>query len=137
MFSSEKALVNRFVRALKSDNTPWGTVQVSREFPYNRGKTDVIAVDDRQTVIAFEAKLTAWRDALQQAYRNTCFAHASYVVLPKDTATLAGRCLAEFEKRGVGLCYIDGPDVVILHTPSPSIPIEPWLACKAVSQARK
>src|SRR2546427_5324293 len=39
--------------------------------------------------ISFEAKLKDWRYALDQAYRNTCFAHKSYVVVPEATALTA------------------------------------------------
>ncbi len=137
MFATEEMLVDSFVDALQSSATPWGVVQVLREFFYARGRTDVVAVSDRDTLIAFEAKLQNWRTALQQAYRNTCFAHSSYVLLPKKAAMTANRYSAEFENRGVGLCYMDGADLVILQESSVNEPLEPWLAVEARLQARK
>src|SRR5438105_2952246 len=102
-FANEKMLVSRLLSLLESQATCWGAVRVTPEFFYSRGRTDVVAVDEDESLIAFEAKLSDWKTALHQAYRNTCFAHSSYVVLPKKTALVAFRFVGEFEKRGVGL----------------------------------
>lgn len=135
-FRTEQILVESFLAVLEQQACPWGKVEFSCEFDYLRGRVDVIAVDPANTVIAFEAKLKDWKSALHQAYRNTCFAHQSYVVLPKSTAFTALSYLAEFEKRGVGLCYVDSGSVTILQA-SPSIaPLEPWLAAEVVSMLR-
>ena len=48
-------------------------------------------------LMAFEAKLKDWRYGLDQAYRNTCFAHKSYVVVPEATALPTNRELAKDE----------------------------------------
>jgi hypothetical protein len=90
-------------------------------------------VDDDGCVIAFEAKLIKWREALQQAYRNTCFAHRSYVVLPKDTAMLAHRYSAEFSLRGIGICYIWQEGVIVLQEAGETEPLQPWLSRQAIS----
>lgn len=133
-FQTEKLLVDRFVALLKGSETPWGCVRVTCEFFYARGCTDVVDVTDGNVLIAFEAKLKDWKTALHQAYRNTCFVHSSYVLLPKDAALGALQFVGEFEKRRVGLCYIDGVDLVVLQE-SPFIPpLEPWLASEAISQ---
>jgi hypothetical protein len=113
MFDSEGALVDKFLTCLRTVS-PWGKVMAGVEFFYQRGRTDVVAVDDDGRVIAFEAKLLKWREALQQAYRNTCFAHRSYVVLPRHTAMLAHRYSAEFALRGIGICYIWQEGVIVL-----------------------
>lgn len=112
-------------------SSPWGSVSIKSEFFYQRGKTDVVAVDQTGSVIAFEAKLTKWRDALQQAYRNTCFAHLSYVVLPRKTALIAYRHANAFSRRRVGICYVDESEVVILQDTAEEPPLQPWLSARA------
>lgn len=42
--------------------------------------------DPLQEVIAVEAKISKWREAAQQAVRNTIFAHQSYIALPLKLA---------------------------------------------------
>jgi hypothetical protein len=134
-FANEKLLVDRLLSLLQSQATFCGPVHVTPEFFYSRGRTDVVAVDQDATLFAFEAKLTDWKTALHQAYRNTCFAHSSYVVLPKKTALAAVKFVGELEKRGVGLCYVDESALVVLRASSHIEPIEPWLAYDAVSLA--
>jgi hypothetical protein len=137
MYSTEKMLVEQFVRVLSSGENPWGPMPVSCEFFYTRGKTDVVALADGEILIAFEAKLKDWRCALDQAYRNTCFAHKSYVVVPKATALTAFASVAEFRRRGVGLCYVDNlGGLTILEEPEIVTPIEPWIATRAASRVR-
>ena len=135
-FQSEQKLVDEFVSLLESDLTPWGKVAVSREFDYSRGRTDVLAISGSETVIAIEAKLLDWKLALHQAYRNTCFAHRSFVLLPKDAALAAAIFGVEFERRKVGLCYIDDANLIILCDSPSMSPLEPWLASQAISQVR-
>lgn len=134
VYNSEQTLVEDFLGSLEV-SSPWGSVSTGSEFFYQRGKTDVIAVDEDGLVIAFEAKLTKWREALQQAYRNTCFAHRSYVVLPKETALLAYRHAAAFDRRRVGICYIEEEVVVILQDASEECPLQPWLSARAKAHA--
>lgn len=137
VYSTEKMLVDQFVRVLGSEANPWGPVSVSCEFFYSRGRTDVVALAHGDLLIAFEAKLKDWRCALDQAYRNTCFAHKSYVVVPEATALTAFAYLAEFKRRGVGLCYMDNVGVItVLEEPEVSLPIEPWIATQAASHVR-
>jgi hypothetical protein len=137
VFSTEKMLVDQFVRGLGSDTNPWGPVSVSCEFFYSRGRTDVVALANGNIVIAFEAKLKNWRCALDQAYRNTCFAHKSYVLVPEVTALTAFAYLAEFKLRGVGLCYVDKAGIInVLEEPKICPPIEPWIALQAAIHVR-
>ena len=136
-YRNESNLVRQFIRSLGTSNTPWGTVKVSCEFEFRRGRTDILAVASTDgQVIAFEAKLEKWREALQQAYRNTCFAHRSYVVLPRHTAFRAQRHQKDFEERNVGLCYIVGCIVTVLVDTQHSEPLQPWLSNAAVSAVR-
>lgn len=137
VFSTEQMLVDSFVALLEASHTPWGELEFAREFDYSRGRADVVAVGKCDTLIAFEAKLKDWKVALHQAYRNTCFAHRSYVLLPKAAALSAMGYSAEFEKRGVGLCYIDGKDLIILQESALTPPLEPWLLSDAISQVRQ
>jgi hypothetical protein len=137
MYDSELRLVEHLVDNLENSNSPWGCVKHSREFNYCRGRTDVVALTSCGQVIAFEAKLTRWRVALHQAHRNLCFAHASFVVLPKGIAVIASRYSAEFQRRNVGLCYVDGDAVVVVLNPSSEDPLQPWLANLAAVAANK
>jgi len=135
-FETEEKLVDQFIGLLETNQTPWGMVRFAREFDYARGRTDVIAAESANTLLAIEAKLSDWRWALHQAYRNTCFAHRSFVLLPKLAAMRASSFLIEFERRGVGLCYIDHAGFTIVHDSPYSDPVEPWLALEALSMLR-
>lgn len=136
-FATEQMLVDAFVNLLTENRTPWGNVRFGREFDYSRGRTDIVAVADTDTLIAVEAKLVDWKYALHQAYRNTCFAHRSFVLLPKAAALNAFNFAGEFEKRGVGLCYIEGASLVVLHDSPHVPPLEPWLASEAISHIQE
>ncbi len=132
-YSSEDSLVEDFCSILKSDEHPWGQLQIEREFDYNRGRTDVVAIDRSGDVIAFEMKLERWRQAVHQAYRNTCFAHRSYVVLPESIAVRAQRSCFEFVRRSVGLCYIKVNTIIVVLPATHQVPLQPWLSRIAVS----
>lgn len=134
-YPTERCLVDQFVRHLQEEAEDWALVSIGEEFFYQRGRTDVIAITKDGSVLAFEAKLTRWRDALHQAYRNRCFAHQSYVVLPERTARLAEQYAAEFSRREVGLCYLGEEEVVVIFDPRPGAPLQPWLTQQAVAHA--
>jgi len=135
MYDSEEALVLAFMDGLSAGHeaTLSPAAGILREFNYSRGKTDVVSISLSGDVVAFEAKLTKWRVALTQAYRNTCFAHRSFVVLPAFVAERAAKHAAEFDRRGVGICAVllDGR-VVIIHDAARTDPVEPWLSVAAV-----
>jgi hypothetical protein len=130
-FANEKTLVNSFISRLNADQSPWGVVRIATEFDYQRGRTDVVAHTLDDSVIAVEAKLNDWRTALHQAYRNRCFAHRSYVLLPKDTAVRAHRFAGEFDRRLVGICYLGDNEIVVLHPAEKCDPPETWLSRRA------
>lgn len=136
-YRSERLLVDHFCELLESGGSPWGKLHVAREFDYRRGRADIVAVDSRGDVIAFEAKLRQWKHAMHQAYRNRCFAHRSYVVLPSDTARNAQRQGAEFERRSVGLCHPDRTTVVVALPSARQTPIQPWLSRVASTKVRE
>lgn len=139
MFKTEQDLVNCFVTQLLRSNKlrcEVDGVQLSAEFDYIRGRTDLVALSLEGELLAFEAKLTRWRIALHQAYRNTCFSDRSYVVLPLHVALRAAEFEQEFAIRKVGLCGIsDGTLHVLLNAPR-SIPTEPWLGERAREHIR-
>ena len=91
----------------------------------------MVAVAEDGAIIAFEAKLRKWRQALHQAYRNLCFAHRSYVVLPEKTALIAARYEEEFLTRGVGLCYVNDDELVILREAIANEPLQPRISDRA------
>ncbi len=130
-FADEKMLVESFVSRLSDGDSPWGTVRVATEFFYQRGRTDIVAHTEDDSVIAVEAKLKDWRYALHQAFRNRCFAHRSYVLLPKETALRAFRFDGEFDRRQVGICYLETTGIVVLKSASDLAPIQPWLSLRA------
>ena len=131
-FRYEKDLVSVFCSLISSSNSPWSQTSFITEFSYSGGKTDILLLDESHTLIALEAKLHRWRDALQQAFRNTAFAHESYVLLPRKTALRAAKNSDAFLKRNVGLLLCDEDSVEILLQPINAPPIQPWLCEKAV-----
>lgn len=135
VFDTESALVQSFTLQLTciSEIAQDGAhPRFGSEFDYARGRTDIIAADINGNVIAFEAKLTRWRTALHQAYRNTCFSDRSYVVLPMKVARRAALFEHDFAVRGVGL-YGVGPDELVVFLPAPKkSPTQPWLNGRAL-----
>lgn len=75
----------------------------------------------RQTLTAFEMKLTDWRKGLAQAYRYSYFADRAVVVLPTDIARIARNHLATFRSLGIGLWSFDKESqrITKLYTPLP------------------
>jgi hypothetical protein len=71
-------------------------------------------------VVAIEAKLTRWRDALAQAVEYRRFADDVYVALTESSAQAAVRHRDEFRKAGVGLMSVNGR-VRTLVRPAPSV----------------
>ena len=132
MYSREDVLVNDFISCIpKSPFAKDGLLGVSKEFNYNRGRADIILMTFDNEVVAFEAKLQKWREALHQAYRNTCFAHSSYIIVPKDVAERAAQYEIEFAQRLVGICYVNNNKIVIARKAIKSIPIQEWLLRRA------
>lgn len=131
MFPSEKNLVEKFIDYLEI-TSPWGELKLGTEFNYQRGRTDIIGVSSEGKVIAFEAKLTKWKEALHQAYRNQCFANLSYVLLPETEINNASKYNLEFNRRGVGLCCLTELGISIVHDAHETVPLQPWLRDRAI-----
>lgn len=64
-----------------------------------------------RNVIAIEAKLYKWRDALDQAVRYLAYADESYVALPEACTPRAVSELHLFEAAGVGLLSVSATNV--------------------------
>lgn len=131
MFPDERSMVCCFVEHMQGLLSPWGKLTLQTEFYYQRGRTDVVAVASDGTVIAFEAKLARWKDALHQAYRNLCFADVSFVVMPKEATQSLVRHQAEFVRYGVGLCTVSEDGITVIHQPPAGKPLQPWLRHRA------
>src|SRR5271154_3375680 len=104
VFGTEAVLVTTLLQTLDAGETPWGRVETLSEWDYRTGVTDVLVRTPYSELIAFEAKLTDWRRACYQAYRNTTFAARAYVVLPENVAGRVQAYGETFERYGVGLC---------------------------------
>jgi len=125
--------VEDFARWLREGATHWGDVRIGFEFDYHGGWTDVVALCGAGgEVLAFEAKLGKWREALHQAYRCLCFADRAYVVLPAGSARVAMRHAHEFRRRRVGLCSMSAVHgIEVLLDVEPGTPLQPWVAARA------
>jgi hypothetical protein len=130
-FRTETQLVERIVRFLNGRKTPWGQVQTLTEWDYKSGITDILARTKCNEVIAFEAKLSDWRRAIYQAYRNTTFALRSYVVLPERVARRAEQSAEMFANYGVGLCACADRELTVLIEAHNSDPLMEWLTARA------
>ncbi|MCB9895186.1 MAG: hypothetical protein H6839_12100 [Planctomycetes bacterium] len=104
------------------------------EFNYPGGRTDSLALFLRVGLVAFEAKLTNWRKALQQAYRNTAFADRSFVVLPERTAQLAMTHQEDFLSRHVGIISVSRTSFNVLLEAPAAAPVRAGVRSNAISR---
>jgi len=123
----ESEVIEDFESRISDCENPFDINRVAFEFNYISGRTDIIGESLGGDLVAFEAKLSKWREALNQAYRNSSFANYSYVLLPKDACKKALEEEHEFVRRGVGLCSISGSDIRIEIKASWKKPLQPWL----------
>lgn len=130
-FPTEEDLVEAFVSHLSAGSSPWVPCGYLREFDYVSGRTDVLSLGPSDEIVAFEAKLSNWRKALHQAWRNTSFANRVYVVLPREGIGPALRHRDEFNMLGVGLCAVDATGIAVLIDGARADPVIPWLHHKA------
>lgn len=79
-------------RMIRNTASCWYPESLARSFAVTR-------------IIAVEAKISAWRSALDQAYRNTWFAPESYVLVPSIKSNTA--LVAEASNRGIGVLSRD------------------------------
>lgn len=131
VFPEEKGLVASFFAFLVGNRAPWKSRSALQEFDYSSGRTDVLSLSHGDELIAFEAKLSNWRKALHQAWRNTSYVNRAYVVLPRDRAAVALLHRQEFEELGVGLCLVDEAGVEVVIESQSKKPVILWLHNKA------
>ena len=129
----EKTFVARLTSLLKENDALFSCSHAGHEFNYGSGRVDILVHSSKGDLIAFEAKLTKWRDALHQAYRARSFAHFAYVIMPMKAARVAMRNSREFEIRGVGLCAIDNGPLSIEIPAERHEPLLPWLTQAAIT----
>lgn len=127
----EEYLVLDLLDVLQGSAQPWGELALIREFDFRSGRTDVLGRTSSSDLLALEVKLTRWRDAAQQAYRNTIFANYALVVVPEEVATSI-RDKSFLEARGVGLCHLSGGALIIDVLPRRHEPLNPWLHRRAL-----
>ncbi len=134
-YATEAQLVQDFLDILHAGESPWGSVHTTTEWDYRTGITDVLIRTDDGSLVAFEAKLTDWKKATHQAYRNTTFVERVYVVMPPKAAERASRHSVMFGRYGVGLCSVESNRVsIVIEAPLvEDEPILPWMKEKAHS----
>ncbi len=133
MYNLEKILVKDFKEHISCDNSPLEILTYATEFNYVSGKIDLLASNEKQQLIAFEAKLLKWKVALNQAYRNSSFAEYSYVVVPNNIIDRVKKFKNEFDKRGIGLISVNDEGIEIIFKSKYKKPIQPWLKQKGIS----
>jgi len=131
VYELEKFLIEDFKESICHSNNVFDISDFAFEFYYQNGRVDIIGLTDDKKLITFEAKLTRWRTAVNQAYRNSSFAHYSYVLIPTDVVINAIRHRREFERRGLGLCSISPCGVDIEISAPQKNPLLPWLTQSA------
>ncbi|HXR48029.1 MAG TPA: hypothetical protein VN784_11385 [Candidatus Limnocylindrales bacterium] len=132
-YLTEQSLVNELSSVVKAKNGPVHCREVAHEFDYASGRTDVLGLGGQDEVHAFETKLSKWRDALDQARRNTCFAHYCYVALPVKAANTALKFEREFVRHGVGLIVLGMQQAKLAIKPRRNDPLLPWLTKAALA----
>lgn len=132
-FATEAAMVEQFIMLLHDGASPWGVLETTTEWDYRTGITDVLVRTFGGQLVAFEAKLTDWRRASRQAYRNTTFAGRTYVVMPSMAAERIKANEQVFARYGIGLCSLDADRIEILIEAPAREPLLPWLHERAQS----
>lgn len=128
----ETQLVSDLSDCLTSSQKPFDVEHFAYEFNYINGRVDLLAIKGKGTILSFEAKLSKWKIALNQAYRNSSFTHYSYVVLPDKQIKYAMKNSKEFQIRGVGLCSVKDENLNIIMLAPKKKPLQPWLTKKAL-----
>lgn len=130
-FRTEAELVSSFVRILEQGKSCWGEVQVATEWSHPSGLTDVLVRTRNQRLVAFEAKLSDWRRAFHQAYRNASFAQRVYVLLPRDRIARPLEHRSSFELRGIGLCSVKDGKIYVHIGAKPQVQVLAWARAAA------
>jgi hypothetical protein len=132
-YRNERSMVQALSILVTSQQGPVHCIEVTEEFDYASGRTDLVGLGRKDTLHAFETKLAKWREALDQARRNSCFAHYCYVALPGRAANLALKARDEFRRHGVGLVVLTAQKARLAIRPRKNAPLLPWLTETALS----
>ena len=132
-YRTERKLVEDLSFVVKDETGPVSCRKVAHEFDYASGRTDLVGLGHQDEVHAFEAKLSRWREALDQARRNACFAHYCYVALPTKAASMALQFEREFVKHGIGLIVLGMQQAELAIKPRRNDPLLPWLTKAALA----
>src|SRR5690606_4254422 len=132
-YVTEASLVGDFIAALRTGATCWGPVQIVSEWVHSAGSVDVLCRTRSRKLVAFEAKLSDWRRAFHQAFRNGTYANRVYVVLPIHAARIACKHRLLFEAHGVGLCSINRGRVHVHVRATPQPQLLTWVTQRAHS----
>lgn len=68
-------------------------------------------------VISYEAKLTRWKEALDQCVRYSAFSDKTYVVMDKGGVPSGTSFYEKFESNNIGLCTINNNRLEVLVKP--------------------
>lgn len=130
-YPTEASLVNQFVSKLETGKSYWRIVQVATEWRHRVGFADILVRTSGGRLIAFEAKLSDWRRAFHQAYRNSSYANQVYVLLPLAATHRALLAREEFEYRGIGLCALQDGKIKVLIKASEQDALLTWIRQQA------
>ncbi len=90
----------------------------------------------KQSLFAFEIKMSDWRKALSQAYRYRYFANTAIVILPFSDTERAKVYLSTFKALGIGLWAFDKSSghITRIYTPRYRRPLNPAAKEKALNR---
>ena len=134
MYQKETQLVKTIETHMQCNQTPFSELHLAFEFPHTNGRADIIGKNNKKKLFAFEAKLSNWKKALTQAYRNSSYAHYSYVILPSDQVKNVMKHKTEFIRRRVGLCSVSQNKITIKIKAKKNQPLKPWLTKNALER---
>jgi hypothetical protein len=72
-------------------------------------------------IVAIEAKLTRWREAVEQASSYRVFANQSYIAMPRDVFARSGGICATCREAGVGALSVEARGAVSVVIVAPEI----------------
>jgi len=131
IFRKEHQIVDILIDTLMHNDNMFNAIALNTEFDYSEGKPDVVIVNKQGDIITFEAKLSKWKKAGQQAYRNTSFSHFSYVMMPTSSMNKVRKHLDYFKERNVGLVFIEEDGIIIYSEAQRCEPLRPVLTERA------
>lgn len=81
-----------------------GLIEIKDHLIKLKPKSEILAV---KRVRVFEAKLTHWMDAIEQAERHLWFTNDSYILMPEVEGKRITSITHECDKRGIGLSFFN------------------------------